>query len=384
MTSGKKVVSYSVFGSDCFYWCNVPVVLAVHHLLMPDWELRLHHDGRLEVHPYGKALRRASENGLLKLVRCNAAPSTLSMLWRLQPLWDEDVEVVACRDIDSLPCPRDRRCLDAFIETGLAAHVIRDHVSHGALMMGGTVAFRRSAAMPVLLETTTLDYATPLHRLRGWPEAGKFKKAANWVSFVRSRPVASGLPSYFWHKPGEDQQFLADHVWLPLLGNICEHVLGGGLLPNTANPPCSGGSALSLAVPDVSEQIVEYTNKLVPYIGAAGLRERGMPEVVQGLRQLDCRAGAIFDMFCHDRRASEYLERCNVTYASSHRPSDETEKDKAFGDGTAGKGTFQEATDDDWEKKVGESVRLEQLTLKEREALQAMESAEKCLGPDQS
>lgn len=100
----------------------------------------VHHDDEVRALPYFDVLTRLDAAGLLKLVPMGEAPSLCgAMLWRMLPIFSGEYEYVACRDVDAMPMPRDRMCVEEFIASGLAMHAIHDNPAHSGLM-GGMIA----------------------------------------------------------------------------------------------------------------------------------------------------------------------------------------------------------------------------------------------------
>ncbi len=129
-----------------FFQHFLPSLLRAYYAVFPDWELRIHHDLRVMETPYWPVLEELQANGQLRLVNCGEAPSLCgAMLWRCLPFWDEQVELFACRDIDSLPMPRERIMLEEFADSDLAIHAILDSESHTGPLMGGMCAFKGPA-----------------------------------------------------------------------------------------------------------------------------------------------------------------------------------------------------------------------------------------------
>jgi hypothetical protein len=120
-----------------------PTMIRAFHIAYPGWQMWIHHDERVRKFPYFNSLERMDAAGLLKLVPMGKAETLCgSMLWRLNPIWEEDVEYVACRDVDSFPMHRDYNMLNEFVGYGSVAHAILDSESHCGPLMGGMVAFR--------------------------------------------------------------------------------------------------------------------------------------------------------------------------------------------------------------------------------------------------
>lgn len=154
----RKVFSLAWFRSDqsgyesdrcgaskgIFFMGHLPAVIRAQQYVFPDWRLVIHHDDRVMDLPYFKPILKMHEKGLLKLVYMGKAETlTGSMLWRLAPLFDPEVQVVACRDIDSLPMERDRKMLETFVADPRATiHVLHDSESHSGPLMGGMLAVK--------------------------------------------------------------------------------------------------------------------------------------------------------------------------------------------------------------------------------------------------
>jgi hypothetical protein len=145
---GKKVVSLALFEprdpaqrrNFCFT-SYLPAVIRGHLSAYAGWELWIHHDSSLYSCDYGDTLVRLSKAGKIKLIYCGEAYRLCeAMLWRMKPIWEEDVEWVATRDVDAVPQPRDWRCLENFVANAGTVQVIHDSESHSGLM-GGTACY---------------------------------------------------------------------------------------------------------------------------------------------------------------------------------------------------------------------------------------------------
>jgi len=66
-----------------------------------------------------------------------------NMIQRFTTIDEPDVDVVFFRDADSRVFNRDRRAIREFLDSGYGAHVIRDHVLHPVVLLGGLWGIRR-------------------------------------------------------------------------------------------------------------------------------------------------------------------------------------------------------------------------------------------------
>ena len=118
-------------------------IVRAHHSVWPDWAMWFYHDNAVRDFAEFKLLERYQEAGLVKLIeRGSAEPLTASMLWRLLPAWEPGVDRFLCRDIDSLPQPRERKAVERWIASGKPINALHDSTSHqGTAIMGGMCGF---------------------------------------------------------------------------------------------------------------------------------------------------------------------------------------------------------------------------------------------------
>lgn len=139
----KKVISFSLFGERLYYRQYLPAIIRSCLVLFPGWEIRVYHDETIFRHYYGSALISLYRKGIINLIymgKSNAMAK--SMLWRLAPLWDENVELFLCRDLDYIPTLRERFLIEEFIQSKASVHTISDHDAHGIELMGGMIGFK--------------------------------------------------------------------------------------------------------------------------------------------------------------------------------------------------------------------------------------------------
>jgi len=63
------------------------------------------------------------------------------MLWRMKPLWDNDVRHFFPRDIDAVPIPMEIKATIMFLKSKLMFHSMRSHPRHTLPLMGGLCGF---------------------------------------------------------------------------------------------------------------------------------------------------------------------------------------------------------------------------------------------------
>ena len=259
----KKVLSYSLYGTKDFYWGFLPALVRGVHNLFPGWELRIHHDSGID-RPIGAYLKLLHEKGLVNAVYVEESKALCrSMLWRMMPIWDEEVDIVMCRDCDAIPTISERRMIDKFVETGATCHVINDNPAHTVPIMGG---------------------------LCGW-NAPKFREKTGLTSWDQ---LVSMVQPHVLNSHGGDQHLLAHHVWPILRNEACEHRLSG--FDTNPNAIYSTKEVDPTPTPDVTQELQTRADGLCAHLGSAGydkekaiemLDTYGKPELAEMFKELD-------------------------------------------------------------------------------------------------
>lgn len=223
----KKVLSYAWFRSKASVYEGIkgnaaiqfeqflPLLLKSAPEVWPGWEVWIHIDNEVKKRPCFPELARRAAAGECKLIEMGDVPNIgIGCLWRMRPLFHSGVDVVAMRDIDTIPTTKDNACVEEFIRSGLAAHAIHDNPAHSGLMTG-MIAFR-DAAMSHL-------------KVYAWEEF------AYWCSQAYSAAQ--------WDVQGSEQRFLNEFVLPCVKESLYHHALRepvrelGALLTSRVAPP---------------------------------------------------------------------------------------------------------------------------------------------------
>lgn len=143
-----NVVSYSIFGNKEEYYKGIDIIVIAHEAIYKNLELWLYHDDSLIKHKYYPKLLKSQELGKIKLITFeNDKALTRSMLWRMLPLFEKEVDWCFCRDIDSIPMPRDYAAITEAINSTADFHFIYDDSRHNPEtipIFGGAMGYRKS------------------------------------------------------------------------------------------------------------------------------------------------------------------------------------------------------------------------------------------------
>lgn len=261
----KKVISYSLFwmGKDehsLLYSNGIKAICRAHHSVFPGWEWRIYHDGTIGADRTAKILPAYEKAGLVKLVDIGAQTSICkAMISRMRPVWDTDVQITLCRDMDSLPTPRDAMAVAQFIESRAAMHCLADHLQHGACIMGGLCGFRNEKFLQIT-------------------------KIPSYESFISGEPL---------DRHGDDQLLLGKKVWPHLQFSLCEHRMGGSKTPHAIR---SYDQIPKVDLPGVLPAVLEQADSLIPFMGAPGFdyhraeafyNEHGDPVLMQKIAEVE-------------------------------------------------------------------------------------------------
>jgi FkbM family methyltransferase len=127
----KKILAYSLYGSDRRYTDGALANSKLYHEIYPDWDMRVYHDKTVP-----ESIINELRNNGVDLVDMTGSPLN-KMSWRFLPASDSEVDRFCARDIDSRLSNREKAAVDAWIESGKKFHVMRDHPSHSKYAMSG-------------------------------------------------------------------------------------------------------------------------------------------------------------------------------------------------------------------------------------------------------
>lgn len=292
-----KIVSTCLFGDHALYQEYLPAALRAHHCLFKGWTYRIYHDQRIDEGGYARALRALAARGLVELVEIpGRVMIEKALLWRIMPLWDNSVERFLMRDADSVASYRERRAVETWVRSGLAAHAIGDKRGHHDWpMIDGLIGFKVAQAR-VLLDAGPNKNA---------PNFEAFLARANWSDSVwdsdrdpaRGHKLEKRMQVSTWTT--NNLKFLVDHVWPRVQKQTCEHRLSGsaayeGAMTCLEIDPFKGEDL------GISRVVRWGADAFVPFIGAskkyvlmdlgaivAFYREHGDPEIERAIQECE-------------------------------------------------------------------------------------------------
>ena len=146
-----KYISYSLFGygkrtpENCFdfnsylrgLWINIRLARCIY----PGWKIHICTD--FETYNQFKDLFSQFEKFNVVLKVLPSEPLCKAMLWRLLPIYDNNVERIICRDTDSPLTYREAQMVKEWENTPKVIHAITDSISHNIPLMGGMIGMTK-------------------------------------------------------------------------------------------------------------------------------------------------------------------------------------------------------------------------------------------------
>jgi len=121
-------------------------------------------------------LRSEGAGVILRKNNYTAQQPCMPMMWRNEPLIDDDFEICLFRDTDSRLSLRERVLIDKFMESNKKFHVIRDHRCHREPIMGGMWGAKKTdkkiaTIIKNVFKEPIMDYGTDQNTFKNkiWP-----------------------------------------------------------------------------------------------------------------------------------------------------------------------------------------------------------------------
>ena len=144
-----KIISYSLFGfnkernENCFdfysYLRGLMIQIRFKRLIYPDWEIRLF----IDENSYTPFKSFFDSLPIQIRIMPNDIPLCKAMLWRIIPAFDNTIDALLCRDLDSPLTYRESQCVQYWLNReSKVFHAITDSVSHNIPLMGGMIGIK--------------------------------------------------------------------------------------------------------------------------------------------------------------------------------------------------------------------------------------------------
>ena len=180
----KKIISVSVYGTNPRYFEGAILNAQIAKTLFPEWIYKVYLGSKAPV----DFKQRLLDIGNTEVVDVheffNATPTLFGpgVFWRFLEMFNDENQIMICRDSDTRLIERERRCVDEWLASGKKFSIIRDHPNHFEFPIIATMWGMRGRIDDLYRE-----------------EMRKYEKNFNYLS---------------------DQYYLADVIW-PIAKNNC-------------------------------------------------------------------------------------------------------------------------------------------------------------------
>ena len=132
----KKVISFSVWGTNPKYTVGAVKNAKLAQTLFPDWICRFY-IGQSTISGSKRVMKELRKLNNVEIIEMNEEGDWTGMFWRFLPASDPEVDVMISRDTDSRLTVREKFVVEQWFESDKSFHIIRDHPFHSAKIMGG-------------------------------------------------------------------------------------------------------------------------------------------------------------------------------------------------------------------------------------------------------
>lgn len=135
----KKIISFSLWGSDPKYLQGAVENVRLQPSIYPDWICRFYVDSAVP----DNIINILTEAGA-EIIINDSAEGFKGLFWRFAPAFENTLERFIVRDCDSRLNIREASAVKEWIDSGLPFHSMRDHQYHGVPILGamwGAVPF---------------------------------------------------------------------------------------------------------------------------------------------------------------------------------------------------------------------------------------------------
>ena len=133
---GKKIISFSLWGSDPKYVVGAIKNAELAAIFYPDWKCR-YYIGESTFSVVSNSVNQLNMLPNVEIIRMADSGNWFSMLWRFLPCSDPDVDVMISRDCDSRLSNREKLAVNEWLRSKKNFHIMKDHPYHRTKIMGG-------------------------------------------------------------------------------------------------------------------------------------------------------------------------------------------------------------------------------------------------------
>ena len=132
-SSKKKIISFSLWGSDRNYTNGAIKNAELADKIYPGWVVRYYCSKSVPI----EILNHLGHADNTKIIIKNEVGDWRSSFWRFCPASDSDVSIMISRDCDSRLNLREKAAVDEWLSSEKSFHIMRDHPYHNTKILAG-------------------------------------------------------------------------------------------------------------------------------------------------------------------------------------------------------------------------------------------------------
>jgi len=143
-----KIISFALWGDNKFYTYGAVENVLLAKEYFPDWICRFY---------IGRGVPKNIIDNLkthknVQLIFRDEAYNLSHMMWRFEPMFEKDVEVMISRDVDSRLSKKEQLIISDWLKSDKDFHIIRDSPGHKKCIHGGLFGARNKICLPLKKE----------------------------------------------------------------------------------------------------------------------------------------------------------------------------------------------------------------------------------------
>lgn len=202
----QKVISYSLFDRNGFYYDKIKNISKQIRKFYPDWFMRIYHDSSINKSIICDIECLRDENGemidntdfcdlsnfkvILKGQFVNPVKYVFPRMWRFFAIGDSFIDTMMSRDTDSYILQREVESVNVWLKSDKLLHIMRDHPIHNSPILAGMWGFKignnRTMSQKIFNLSIDSRIIKKLDRKKQKPKGIhnyfiKFKKCINYI-----------------------------------------------------------------------------------------------------------------------------------------------------------------------------------------------------------
>jgi len=141
----KKLLSYALFGTEGRYWNQIPYLMIANAATYPNFHMRFYVQKDLvnyNLFPLLSEPEKLFDNIEIEIMD-ESIHGTKQTIWRMKPIWEDDVDYLFCRDLDYIVTEMERKAVEKFLqEKDMRSMCMRCYHLHSIPIMAGLCGFK--------------------------------------------------------------------------------------------------------------------------------------------------------------------------------------------------------------------------------------------------